>query len=107
MRYNEMVLRLHGALYVIANGSGRFARSLHGARVGIGERNLRVFRLLKLRFDRFHALDFLFQPANFILEPGALDFWRRGLAVRGFKLGQIALDTRLDLFQPLGHLGFA
>ena len=102
---DEMVLRLHGALHVIANGSRGFARSLHGAGIGIGERNLRVFRLFKLRPDGFHALDFLFQLGNFILEPVDLDFRRGGLAVRGFKLGQVALDARLKLFQPLGYLG--
>jgi hypothetical protein len=42
---------------------------------------------------------------NLALEPGALDFRRRRLAVGGFKLGQIALDARFDLLQPLGCLG--
>ncbi len=102
---DKVVFRLHGALDVIANGSRRLARSLHGAGIGIGERNLRLFRLGKLRLDGFHALDFLFQLGNFALEAGDLDFRRGGLAVRGFKLGQVALDTRLKLFQPLGYLG--
>ena len=102
---DEVVLGLDSALHVIANGSCCFACPLHSARIGIGERNLCVFRLCKLRSDRFHALDFLFQPASFIFEAGGLDFWRGWLTVSGFKLGQIPLDARLDLFQPLGHLG--
>ncbi len=62
---DEVVLRLQGALHVVANGSCFFARALQRACVGIGERNLRVFHLFELRLDRFHALNFLLQLANF------------------------------------------
>ena len=48
MRDDEVVLRFHRALHIIANGSCCFARPLHGARIGISQRNLRIFRLLKL-----------------------------------------------------------
>ena len=43
---------------------------------------------------------------HFILEAVDLDFGGGWLAVRGFKLGQVAFDARLKLFQPLGYLGF-
>ena len=66
---------------------------------------MRIFCLFELRPDRFHALDFLFQLGNLAVQPGNLDFGRGGLTVSGFKLGQIAFDARLKLFQPLGHLG--
>ena len=87
MSDDEVVLCLHGALNVVANGSCRFARPLHRASVRIGQRDLRVFRLFQLRLNRLHALNFLLQPVNLALEPGALDFGRRRLAVGGFKLG--------------------
>jgi hypothetical protein len=86
--------------------SGRRATNREAVCAGIGERNLRIFRLGKLSPARSHALDFLFQLGNFMFEAGDLNFGRGGLAVSGFKLGQIPLDARLDLFQPLGHLGF-
>ena len=105
MRDDEVVLRFHRALHVIAHGSCCFARPLHRARIGISQRNLRIFRLLKLCLDRFHALDFLFQLGDLAVESADLDFRRGGLAIGGFKLGEIARDARLDLLQPLGYLG--
>ena len=54
------------SLHVVANSSCRFTLRLHGACVGIGQRDLRVFCIRKLLLSRFHALNFSFQPANFI-----------------------------------------
>ena len=43
MRDDEVVLRFHRALHIIAHGSSCLARPFDGARIGIGQRNLRVF----------------------------------------------------------------
>ena len=102
---DEVVLDFNGALNVVADGSRGLAGSLHRARVGIGERDLRVFLLCEPRLDGFHALDFLFEPADFVFEMRAFEFRGLRLAVSDFKLRQVALDACLDLFQPLGHLG--
>jgi hypothetical protein len=40
-----------------------------------------------------------------LIEAVDLDFGRGWLAVSGFKLGQIALNARLDLLRPLGRFG--
>ena len=63
--------------------------------------------LCKLRLDRFHTLNFLLEPADFIFEMRAFDFRGLGLPVSDFEQGQVALDARLDLLQPLRHLGFS
>jgi hypothetical protein len=54
----------------------------------------------------FHALDFLFEPADLVFEVRAFEARGLGLPVSDFKLRQIALDAPLDLLQPLRHLGF-
>src|ERR1700731_229860 len=106
MGNNEMILGVHGTLYIIADHPAASATGGHRARIGIGKRDLLVFGLHHLSVQCVQALYFLAQRRNLLVEPHDLGFrYLVPLAIGAIKLREVAGYALVNLRQPPLHLG--
>ena len=100
MRDDQIVLGNDRCLHVVADDPGATATRRHRATIGIGQRDLPIWRGQHLFLDRRQALHLLAELRQLLLEPRFCqrDRLRRLLQIGRVELGQIA---RHALFQLL------
>src|SRR6266436_6639380 len=106
MSNNEMMLRIHGTLHIVADHAAASTTCGHRARIGIGQRYLLVFGLHHLGVQCIEALYLLAQRRNLLVEPRDLGFrYRFPLTIGAVELREVAGYTLVNLRQPPLHLG--
>src|SRR5258707_1743742 len=106
MSNNEMMLRIHGTLHIVADHAAASTTRGHRARIGIGQRYLLVFGLHHLGVQCIEALYLLAQRRNLLVEPRDLGFrYRFPLTIGAVELREVAGYTLVNLRQPPLHLG--
>src|SRR5258708_13038247 len=105
MSNNEMMLRIHGTLHIVADHAAASTTRGHRARIGIGQRYLFVFSLHHLGVQCIEALYLLAQRRNLLVEPRDLGLrYRFSLTIAAIKLREVATYTLVNLLQPPLHL---
>ena len=67
VRHDEVVLRVHCNLHVVADDAGAATAGGHGPRVRIGQRELAIGLVLQLLLDAVHATHLLAHRSELVL----------------------------------------
>ena len=102
---DQMMLRVHGGLYVVADRSGSLATAGHGAGIRISKRQLFVRLLLQLLPDLLELTHLLAQERDLLVQAHGLhiETCRTG-PVCGFNHVEISLNAFLNLLLTLVDL---
>lgn len=103
---NQMMLRIHGSLDVVADGAGSLATAGHGAGIRVGKRQLFVRFLLQLLPDLLELTHPLAQERDLLVQAHGLHIetcWTG--PVCSFNHVEVSLDAFLDLL--LAFVDFA
>jgi len=105
VRHDQMVLRIDGALHVVADRVGAVALRCHRARIRIGQRDLFLTRGLKLRLECRQAVHLGLERLDASAQRRDLGgsnpyAGHLRLAIRTIKLGEIASDALVDRSDP-------
>ena len=104
MRDDEVVFSIHRCLQVVADNPSPATTAVHGPGIWIGQRNLMIGRGLDLCGHVLEELHLTAQARDLL--PDLVNSRLRDVA--GFAIGtiersKVALDTALDLLDPLGR----
>ena len=102
---DEVMLGVDGKLDIVADDVCTFAMTRHGARVWVGERDLRAGRFLQSGAHSLQVLDPLAKPLDLFLESRRFFFGNfAAFSVGALQRDQIPSDVDLGLLDALGDL---